>query len=419
VETAASLLNHPNPEIGAAALHLIVRQDPVGQLRLLRKKLSSEWLPPPVYLCYLDRYIEQPGRLLQPTNVLRWCQNLSITERAGMARVMGKSRERAFLPILRQWTQQERSPATLAAIEAVGRFAEPRFLPFLYSFLGSYWSRKAARKALTCYGEPLVAHLTKILRDPRADPRISREAPLVLGGIRCSSSRTALVGALYHPDPVISYRALQSLNRIRETQELSYTGESFQALVEFWARQYFNLANLESFQECRGPCGKLLSRALRERKRNFVERIFRTLNLFLPRGDAYYCYRVMVEDRRELRDHAIELIESQLSPRLKEVLFPLLSESSCAELARAGRALFSLSGTADAVISEALVEMDPWMRCCLLAAMREWPQVSRELSDSVQRCANDVNALVRETAQWVAEGFRSSGTRISGATQNA
>jgi len=98
----------------------------------------------------------------------------------------------------------------------------------------------------------------------------------------------------------------------------------------------------------------------------------------------------MVEDRRELRDHAIELIESQLSPRLKEVLFPLLSESSCANWPAREERSFSLSGTADAVISEALVEMDPWMRCCLLAAMREWPQVSRELSDSVQRCANDV-----------------------------
>jgi len=419
LHSAASLLNHSNPEIGAAALHLMVRHDPVGQLKLLRAKLKSEWLPEPVYLYYLDRYIEQPGRLLEPTNVLRWCQNLSVEERAGMARVMGKARERAFLPLLRQWTQQEPSGATLASIEAIGRFADPRFVPLLCTFLGSYWSRKAARKALTFYGETVVAHLTKILQEPESDPAIRREIPLILGGIRCSSSRTTLAGALYHPDPVVSYRAVQALNRIRELQDLSYTGDSFLPVVEFWARQYYSLTNLESFQESGGPCGKLLSRALEERKRNLIERIFRTLDLFLPRGDAHYCYRVIVEDRHDLRDHAIELVETQLHPRLKEVLLPLLSDSSRSELAAAGRKLFNLSDTADLVVSEALVETDPWIRCCLLAAIREWKQVSRVLTDSVQRYSTDFNALVRETAQWVLEGIQPSAMRTTGSAHNA
>ena len=417
--SASSLLNHPNPEIGAAALHLMVRHDPVRQLRLLRAKLNSEWLPEPVYLCYVDRYIEQPGRLLQPTNVLRWCQNLSVEERASMARVMGKSRERAFLPLLRQWTQQGPSAATLAAIEAIGRFADPRFVPLLCTFLGSYWSRKAARKALTFYGEQVVAHLSKVLQEPKSDPAIRREIPLILGGIRCSSSRMNLVGAMYHPDPVVSYRALQALNRIRETQDLSYTGDSFQPIVEFWARQYYSLTNLESFQESQGPCGKLLNRALEERKRNLIERIFRTLDLFLPRGDAHYCYRVIVEDRHDLRDHAIELVETQLSPRLKEVLLPLLSDSGRSELAAAGRQLFNFSAKADSVVSEALVETDPWIRCCLLAATREWKQVSRVLTDSLQRCSTDINALVRETAIWALEGIQQSATRTTGSAPNA
>jgi ATP:ADP antiporter, AAA family len=406
--SAASLLNHQNPEVGAAALNLLVRHDPVRQLRLLRAKLDSEWLPSPVYICYVDQYIEQPGGLLNPTNVLRWCQNLSGDELARMARVMGKSRNRAFLPILRQWTQQNPGSGTLAAIEAIGRFAEPRFLQLLCSFLGSYWSRKAARKALSFYGEAVVPYLQKVIQDPHSDPKISREIPLILGSVRCSSSRTVLFSALYNPDPVISYRALQALNRIRETQDLSYAAGSFQPVVEFWARQFYSLINLESIHKSNGPCGKLLARVLEERKRNLVEKIFRTLDLFLPRGDAHYCYRVITEGRQDLRDHAIELIDSQLNPVLKGILLPLLSDSSCANLAREGRKLFNLADTADAIVSEALIETDPWMRSCILAAIRDWPQPTRVAFESVQRYCNDANALVRETAQWVLEGLRSS-----------
>jgi ATP:ADP antiporter, AAA family len=418
VATATSLLNHNNPEIGAAALHLLVRRDPVQQLRLLRAKLNSEWLPAPVYLYYLDRFIEKPGGFLQPTNVLRWCQNLKGDERAGMARVMGKSRERAYISILRLWTQQEPSAGTVAAIEAIGRFADPRFVPLLCSFLGSYWSRKAARKALAYYGEGMIVHLVKILQDRKSDPRISREIPLVLGSIRCSYSRTALAGALYHPDPVLSYRALQALNRVRETQELSHAAEAFQPVVEFWARQYYSLVNLEAVHESNGPGGELLCRALGERKKNIIERIFRTLDLFLPRGDAHYCYRVIIENRHDLRDHAIELIDAQLNARLKAVLLPLLAESSCAQLAVAGRKLFHLSEPAGAIISEALVETDPWIRCCVLAAIREWSPVNRVIFESVQRCCSDINALVRETAQWVMEGLQPA-AQSSDTTQHA
>jgi len=405
---AESLISNPNPEIGAAALHLLVRHDPARQLRLLRERLSSEFIPLPVYICYLDQYVERPGRFLQPTNVLRWCQNLAPEERAGMARVMGKSGDRTYLPVLRQWAQQERNPVTLAAIEAMGRFADPKFLIFLTRLLGFNWSRRAARKALAFYGETAVAHLSKVLKEPEGNPKIKREIPLVLGAISCSSSRTALFAALFQPDPVGSYRALRALDRIRETQDLSYTTDAYQAVVEFWGRQYYRLVNLESMLELKNIHASLLRRALEERKKTTIERIFRTLNLFLPRGDAHYCYRVLAEGRHELRDHAIELIETQLNSRLKAIVVPFLSESGCIKLAQAGKKIYSLADSFDEIMSEALMEADPWFRCCLLSALRESRQVSSTIFESVQSCSKDFNALVRETAQWTLEGFSSS-----------
>ena len=233
---ASSLVNNPNPEIGAAAFHLLVRHDRANQLRLLRGKLSSERIPAPVYICYLDQYVEHPGRLLKPTIVLRWCREMPPGERASMARVMGKSGDQAYLPVLKQWAEQERGPVALGAIEAMGRFADPKFLDFLTGLLSFYWSRLAARKALSYYGEDAVAYLSKILKEPGGNPKIKREVPLVLGAISSSRSRAALFSGLFQPDPVVSYRSLQALNRIRETRDLSYTTDAFQAVIEFWGR---------------------------------------------------------------------------------------------------------------------------------------------------------------------------------------
>jgi AAA family ATP:ADP antiporter len=404
---ANSLVNNPNPEIGAAAFHLLVRHDPANQLRLLREKLSSELAPSPVYVCYLDQYVEHPGRFLKPTNVLRWCQELAPGERASMARVMGKSGDQAYLPILHQWAQQERSPVALGAIEAMGHFADPQFLDFLTGLLGFYWSRLAARKSLSYYGEGAVAYLSKILKEHGGNPKIKREIPLVLGAISSSDSRAALFSGLFQPDPVVSYRALQALNRIRETRDLSYTTDAFQAVIEFWARQYYRLVNLESMLELKNVRIRLLRRALEERKKSLIQRIFRTLELFLPRGDAHYCYRVLTEGRQELRDHAIELIETQLNSRLRAIIVPFLSESSCVKLAQAGKKIYSLADSFNESMSESLVEADPWFRCCLLSSLREIRQVSRVVLESVESCSKDFNALVRETAQWTLAGFSS------------
>ena len=403
LSTAESLVTNQNPDIGAAALHLLIRNDPVRQLKLLREKLASEWVPSPVYVRYLDQYVEQPGRFLKATNVLRWCQNLPPGECEGMARVMGRSGDRTYLPLLRQWAQLTRSPIALAAIEAIGRYADPRFLIFLTDLLGSYWSRSAARKALAFYGETAVIHLSKILKQPEGNPKIKREIPLVLGAINCSSSRTALFTALFQPDPVVSYRALRGLDRIRETRDLSYTPHAFQAVVEFWARQYYRLVNLESMLQIHGMDTRFLRRALEERKKTNIERIFRTLNLFLPRGDAHYCYRVLMEGRQELCDHAIELIDTQLNTRLRAIVVPFMSESDCVKLAQAGKKLYSLADTFDEIMSEALIEADPWFRCCLLSALREARQVSSVIFKCVQNFSKDSNALVRETAQWTLE----------------
>jgi len=278
--------------------------------------------------------------------------------------------------------------------------------------LRARWSSLSARKALVLYGEAAVDFLVGLLQDPNTDPRIKREIPLVLGSIRCSASRAALVNALYQPDTLASYRALKALNRARDVQDLSFTAGTFLPVIDVLARQYYGLASLESIkEENEGSGWKLLRRTLSERKTQILEKVFLTLDLFLPRGDAYYSYQILTGDRDELRDHAIELIDAQLNPHLKQTMLPLLTEQNVEELARTGRRLYQIPDAPAAILSEAILEADPWLRCCLMAAVRESAihagKGRGELMESVRRCCDDINPLVRETAIWTLEGIQS------------
>jgi hypothetical protein len=91
-------------------------------------------------------------------------------------------------------------------------------------------------------------------------------------------------------------------------------------------------------------------------------------------------------------------------------VLPLLTEPSTKELARTGRRLYRLPDEPAEIFSEALLEADPWLRCCLMAAVREsairMGKARGGLMESVRRCCDDINPLVRETAVWTLEGLQ-------------
>ncbi|MDA2929155.1 HEAT repeat domain-containing protein [Acidobacteria bacterium AH-259-O06] len=405
LKAVAPLVDHSDPQVGAAAFHLLVRHHRTKYLPLLEKKLNSEWVPETIYLCYLDRYVKRPGRYLRPPQVLRWCQNLTPGKASILARLMGKTKNPAFLPVLRQWMSGDPGEPARAAIEAIGQYADPRFLDAVINLLGSNSTRQAAGRALISYGETAVSHLLQLLRNPAAGPSIRRQIPLILSRINTSSSRAALVAALYSPDPVVSFSALKGLNKIRASQDLSYFQESFLPLLQIWAKQYYELVNVESILNKKGgDAWRLLGKANRERMDWAIEKIFRGLELFLPHGDAYFAYLGYTSDKKELRENAIELIDTRIKGELRHTLLPIFSEENSLEVARRGRELFRLPSDPDAILLDALLGSDPWFKCCVLVVVREQPKPI--LERAVRQACQDIDPIVRETAQWVLKGVR-------------
>jgi len=429
--TVSDLVSHPDPEIGAAAFHLLVRYDPKSNLRKLRRMLQKDDLPDPVYLTYLAVYGDQPERVLEPAKVLRWSHEISGVHGAALAKVMGRTRDPAYLPVLSEWLHSSDTALQNGALEAIGHYGDDRFWGTLVSFLQFAKTRQAARAGLANYGGEWIDRLMALLRAPDTDLAVKREVPLILGQVRTSAARAALMVALFWPDPVVSFRALKVLNKTRAYRDLSYMEASFLPVLMQWARQYYEARNLESIVPAevarrrsrserhqpeeaalgtgtaKDPASdrrawRLLWKVSRERQSWTVEKIFRTLDLFLPRGEAYYSYLAM-DDRTMIRDNAIELIELRLRGEVRHVLLPIFGEKDREEQVRIGRRLFRLPSERDGVLREALYDEDPLVRTSVLAVIGE-ERVDR-LREDVQRICQDPNKLVRETAQWVLQGL--------------
>ncbi|MFB3905572.1 MAG: HEAT repeat domain-containing protein [Acidobacteriota bacterium] len=416
----SNLVSHPDPETGAAAFHLLVRYDPKSYLRKLKKELQRDEPPATVYLVYLATYGDQPERVVDSAKVLKWSREVRGIQGAALARIMGRTGDTAYLPVLSEWLHSPDPELQKGAVEAIGHFGDQRFWDTLVSFLHAGRTRQAARIGLANYGTDAVDRLMALLRNPDVDLAVKREVPLILGQIRTSAARAALMVALFWPDPVVSFRALKVLNKTRAYRELSYVQASFVPVLMQWAREYYQARNLESVvppdfdsrreAPARPPrnvrAWRLLLKVVKERESWSVEKIFRTLDLFLPRGEGYLSYLAM-DDRTMIRDNAIELIDLRLKGEAKQVLIPIFGERDRKEQVKIGRRLFGLPAEKEAVIREALFDADPLVRSSVLAVVGE-ERLSGLLED-VQKAGQDPNKMVRETAELVLHNWNRTG----------
>ena len=369
--------------------------------RKVRTILSSDKLPDLLCLDYLGDHVRRPERHLDPDKVLAWCRQANPERVVLLAGLMGRSKDPAYKSLLVRWARGRRGARANAALEAIGHYADSELVDLLVSRLSSNWSRRSARRALVNYGNAVSDHLARLLRQPDLDLEIKREIPPVLAKIDTAASRAGLVAALYSNDVNVSYRALKGLNKIRNRSDLSYDQTAFLPVLQMWAKQYFELLNVDQALDGRaeGRGIRLLRAAISERMEWTIEKIFRALGLFFPAGEAYYSYLGYTSNRLELQANAVELIESRLPGELKKTLLSIFSGEPSRRVVREGRRLFGLPSDPAEILADALYERDAWLKCCLLAAIAEL-QPSR-FRRVVRQALDDIHPGVRETAQWV------------------
>jgi AAA family ATP:ADP antiporter len=399
LEAVEKLVEHPDHRVAATALHLMIGFEVHGYKEQLQEQLQSASVPAMRYLFYLERHAYSTEKLLDPRNVMAWCEKASPAQAISLAYVLGNMRNRRYLPVLRSWLAAPNLRLRRAAIRAIGRQKAPEDVSTLVQHLANNWSRSAAKRALREYGDAIVPQLSSAIQDPRTEIGIKRELPNILTRINTPSSRNALLAALYSHDSIVSYRALKGLNRLRSLGGLSFDEGSFIPLLQIWAKEYYGLLNVDLLlHTSQAGAVRLLQKAIKERLNWSIEKIFRGLDLFLPRGDAYFSYLGFTSPQQDLKETAIELVDSRVRGELRQTLLPIFAELHRSQVVAKGREIFKLPDTRETALSELFFHGDPWLKCCTIGAVAA--DRMGNLKQLVQQAREDINPMVRETARW-------------------
>ncbi len=402
LDSVEPLLEHSNSEVAAAALHLLILHRPEVHLQNLRQDCGGDCLPGLLCLHYLERYIENPRSLLGGERLLNWSRSAAGRQARILIRLMARVGNPAFLPVLRRWAEDRDHALARTAIKALGVYGAPDDIDRLIGFLGRPWCRRAASQALGGFGNKVVDRLAFLLGDHDADLAVRREIPGILARIATAPAQNALVSALYLHDPVVSFRALKGLNKIRTRRGLPFGEVVFSPVLQIWVREHYELLNLDLLTgRPQSRCERLLKKAVRERLDWGTEKIFRGLELFLPPGDAYFSYLGFTGNEPGLRENAIELIDLRIKGELRQTILPIITGHSQREVVQIGRRLYRLSEDLAKVMSDALFLADPWLKCCIIAAIKARGQ--ERLRGRIRQAGQDSHPVVRETAEWAIE----------------
>jgi len=118
-------------------------------------------------------------------------------------------------------------------------------------------------------------------------------------------------------------------------------------------------------------------------------------------GDAWFSYIGFKSDDPELRENAVELIDTRIRGELRQTLLPLFADGSQTDIAFEGQMIFQLPSNLEDALSEALFGGDPWFKCTIIAELAS--QKTQNWKERVKRALEDISPMVKETAQWALE----------------
>ena len=310
---------------------------------------------------------------------------------------------------IRQLMEMPDAPVVAQTIESFGQLRDPQHLSWLLDQLDDRRFRRAAREALARFGVEVLPVLGARLADEGLEMPKRLRAARVMAEIVEQETVDRLLANLGEMEPRLQYGIIKSLSKLRnKSARLQFASRDVDAALRQAAKAYVDQLQILALHEGeggaeRGAGVRLLVKALAEKRREQVKRIFRLLALSHPPKDMYNAYLGYVSGERATRASALEFLENVLDRDMKELLMPLLEMSSVSAAIDHGQRVF---GTRFAGVDDALefllADRDPWIKACatysLTAAQQE------RYGEHLRRLAQDRHPVVCETAMLIQLG---------------
>jgi AAA family ATP:ADP antiporter len=282
------------------------------------------------------------------------------------------------------------------------------FVPTLISLLRDRRQKSSARELLVGFGERVLPILFHFLRDPDEDMRIRRRIPATIARIPCQKAMDILVEALDEKNGFLRFYVIAALERIHRIKpELSFNRNPIESLIQEEVVRHTQYRRLHRmlFESQNYPKESLLARAMVEKMKRGVDRIYRLLSLLYPWKDITAARHSIEHGDTRSRAGTLEYLDNVLAGDLRKTLIPLLEDTP----SREGPLLFNETrSNTEAALRRLVNDEDPVVASAAIYFV--WQQRLANLSEELalilaRRNARDRHVL--EIASWVLQEFRS------------
>ena len=315
------------------------------------------------------------------------------------AKVLGELPD-SFDPLLSTLVHDSALPVAREAIRSAGKLRKRRMVLDLLDFLANSELAADAATALGQLGDTIVGSLHDYIADASMPIAARREIPGILAKVGTAASARVLNENLLERDTTLRFRIIRALNKLHrlhpelepDTQMLEMV---LAAEIIGHYRSYQILAKLNPARDHEDP----MVRALNESMQQELERIFRLLGLLYPRVDVHSAYLGLQAKKVTVYDNALEFLDNVLKPQLRGMLVPLLDGRISVEqrAAIADRFVHTKVENKEQAVEALVASDDPWLRSCGAYAIGALGMKSLEAQ--LNRCLNDSDPLLRETAR--------------------
>jgi AAA family ATP:ADP antiporter len=319
--------------------------------------------------------------------------------RVEAARLLGELPD-CFDPLFSNLLADPNPVIAREAIRSVGKLRKRRMVPDLLDRLANHELRAEAARALGEFGDTIIGALRDHLGDTSVAVEARREIPAIMVTIGTPAAAQVLMANLLESDTTLRFRTVSSLNKLQRLHpEIETDTQMLEAVLAAEIlghyRSYQILDKLGIAESGEGPVAGALTRSMQQE----LERIFRLLGLLYPRLAVHSAYLGLQSKNVSVYDNALEFLDNVLKPQLREMLVPLLDgKITVPERALLAQRLVRAKIENQEQAVAALVTSDnPWLRSCGAYAIGMFGM--RSLEGELNRCLNDTDPLLRETAR--------------------
>jgi AAA family ATP:ADP antiporter len=286
-----------------------------------------------------------------------------------------------------------------AAIATMGRLGKRRFVMDLIDLLANPEFTDDVVEALGEMGERIIGTMRDHLIDDRVPIQIRLEIPAIFVRIATPEAARMLLAGLRERDPILRFKVIAALNKIREARpDISLDEQMIEAvLVDEIVEHYRSYKVLGKVAlDLNGEEASV--EAIRHKLEQEIERIFRLLSLLYPQHDLKSAYLGIQSKNSVVHDNALEFLDNVLKRHLRHIFVPLIdSEVGIAErMALAERFVGRKKQSREEVVAELLGSEDPRLKA--FGAYAVGMHRIASLESELDKCLKHEDSFVRQTA---------------------